>query len=183
VNDVVGEFMEYADEIGRSKSEPWPDYTASWELARFINLAYGDTMNAWYKYNPEDYTHFYTKWSHWKVATRDGFINLYVNQWLKRGSLAITGVDINGYGKLISKASDQTYHWVVITGISDQWNRLANKNPTGTWKWVRIFNPFMGQAEYYTWEDFEKSWGNEILRVDRGGSEGSCSPDGGYQCY
>jgi len=45
-------------------------------------------------------------------------------------------------------------HWVLITGVSMQW-RTDDKSP---YNWVRIFNPFDNQVEYYWWEDFRSAW-------------------------
>jgi hypothetical protein len=46
-------------------------------------------------------------------------------------------------------------HWVLITGISTRWQRGDQRSP---YNWVRIFNPFDNQTEYYWWLDFSAAW-------------------------
>ena len=44
-----------------------------------------------------------------------------------------------------------TGHWVVITGMSAQWDYgKINSNSN----WVRIYNPYFNQDEYYKWDYF-----------------------------
>jgi len=45
-------------------------------------------------------------------------------------------------------------HWVLITGVSMEWEG-DDESP---YNWVRIFNPFDNEAEYYWWHDFKNSW-------------------------
>lgn len=64
-------------------------------------------------------------------------------------------------------------HWVVISGVSNQWsktNRFLN-NDDSPWNWVRVFNPFDNQTEYYWWGDFREAWdaaGGMLSVVKRG---------------
>ena len=51
-----------------------------------------------------------------------------------------------------------TSHWVLITGISREWDN----DPLSPWNWIRIFNPFNNRTEYYWWEDYYKNWKNVI---------------------
>lgn len=89
----------------------------------------------------------------------------------------IAGIRVNGTsGQLRNgysmKNVDRTFaysggakHWVVITGISNQWEINKDLSP---WNWIRIYNPFNNQTEYYWWEDFQRSWKVEsgtMLRV------------------
>jgi hypothetical protein len=45
-------------------------------------------------------------------------------------------------------------HWILMTGVSTQWNN----DEQSSYNWVRIFNPFDNQAEYYWWHDFQAAW-------------------------
>jgi hypothetical protein len=46
-------------------------------------------------------------------------------------------------------------HWILITGVSRQWKNQED-SPLN---WVRVFNPFDNQTEYYWWPDFKAAWG------------------------
>ena len=59
-------------------------------------------------------------------------------------------------GKIgISNRVPPIVHWVVITGMSEQWDANRSGSP---FNWVRIYNPFDNQVEYYSWADFESTW-------------------------
>ena len=45
-------------------------------------------------------------------------------------------------------------HWVLITGLSEQWD--CNDDDSA-WNWVRINNPYNNRIEYYPWKDFKKT--------------------------
>jgi hypothetical protein len=51
-------------------------------------------------------------------------------------------------------------HFVVITGTSVQWNEnnVGNEDEPSPWKWVRVYNPFDNEIEYYWWGDLKSSW-------------------------
>ena len=50
-------------------------------------------------------------------------------------------------------------HWVVITGISNEWAHSWGSNTTPSlWQWVRVYNPFANETEYYLWGDLYESW-------------------------
>ena len=55
-----------------------------------------------------------------------------------------------------------TTHWVAITGMSQEWSQgtggYRSESPHSPWDWVRIFNPFDNQTEYYYWGDFIDAW-------------------------
>jgi hypothetical protein len=53
-------------------------------------------------------------------------------------------------------------HWVVITGISEQWDV---DHPDSAFNWVQTYNPFDNQIEYYTWEDFEDAMTGDFEAV------------------
>lgn len=45
-------------------------------------------------------------------------------------------------------------HWVVLTGMSQQWDSW---NEDSSLNWVRINNPYNNRSEYYPWKDFKVS--------------------------
>jgi RHS repeat-associated protein len=57
----------------------------------------------------------------------------------------------------------QIRHWVLITGISEQWDYT---NDSSEWNWVRIYNPFDNRTEYYWWEDFRNAWNQTSKAFD-----------------
>ncbi|TET34526.1 MAG: RHS repeat-associated core domain-containing protein, partial [Anaerolineales bacterium] len=58
-------------------------------------------------------------------------------------------------GALVSSTKSQTGHWVVLTGLSAQWDESS---PSSDRNWVRIRNPFKpGREEYYPWQEFVES--------------------------
>ena len=61
--------------------------------------------------------------------------------------------DKGAYRTLVSQAS-KTPHWVLITGLSQQW---VENDETSAWNWVRINNPYNNRVEYYPWKDFKLS--------------------------
>ena len=44
-------------------------------------------------------------------------------------------------------------HWILVTGLSSQWQFGEE------WQWVRIYNPYNHQIEYYQWSYFLDNWG------------------------
>jgi RHS repeat-associated protein len=62
---------------------------------------------------------------------------------------------ISGLGHIV--------HWVIITGISQEWRSdsadvASNYQKTSGWNWLRIYNPFGNQTEYYWWADILDAW-------------------------
>lgn len=68
----------------------------------------------------------------------------------------ISGADFSGR---VSSTGNDIGHWVIITGISSQ-RREGNED--SAWNWIRIFNPFDNQTEYYWWEDFHLAWYEKV---------------------
>ena len=60
------------------------------------------------------------------------------------------GVSIGGSTGRVGAGS--AGHWLIATGLSRQWNTGAD------WQWVRVYNPFDNQTEYYGWSDFLSAW-------------------------
>ena len=67
----------------------------------------------------------------------------------------ISGADRSGQ---ISTTGRDIGHWIIITGISAQWESSANS----PWNWIRIANPFDNQTEYYWWNDFHLAWKENV---------------------
>jgi len=57
-----------------------------------------------------------------------------------------------GWSEVISTGN--TPHWVVITGFSAPWN---NNDPSSSYNWIRINNPYNNRVEYYPWMHFYDS--------------------------
>jgi hypothetical protein len=161
-NDVVDNFMKHRPNVA-------PDYTGSDELGKFINTYYSKYMYAWE-------TRSVAGWGGYQEIVQS------LPNWLNSGYV-IAGIRVNGNtgqlrnGVVDARAPNRTFgtdgsakHWVVITGISNQWNSGSG------WQWIRIYNPFGNRTEYYWWGDFQSSWEVEkgsMLRItmkNRGGS-------------
>ena len=74
----------------------------------------------------------------------------------------------NIQGRISGKGSID--HWVVITGRSYQWQDdtpdvFDYPEHASPWNWIRVFNPFGNQTEYYWWGDFLPAWS----KFDSGG--------------
>ncbi|MFZ6029544.1 MAG: carboxypeptidase regulatory-like domain-containing protein [Chloroflexota bacterium] len=83
---------------------------------------------------------------------------LKVNSWFTQNQYAISGVKISGSRGTVLRQGG-TPHWIVITGISQQWE----PSETSPWNWVRIYNPFDNDTEYYWWNYFRASFdGGEV---------------------
>jgi len=69
---------------------------------------------------------------------------------LSAGRYPIPSVVIGGTtGKV---GAGTSLHWLAVTGLSQEWNRGKD------WQWVRVYNPFDNETEYYWWEHFLKGW-------------------------
>lgn len=68
-----------------------------------------------------------------------------------------------------------TNHWIVITGISNSWiygtDQISDKQSrdrTSPYNWLRVYNPFDNETEYYWWRDLmEPSNGRGAALGDR----------------
>ena len=83
--------------------------------------------------------------------------DVYIRAGLKvRGG---SGQLPNGLGSKFAPSGIS--HFVVINVTSAQWN-LPDSSSSGLpelkWKWVRVFNPFDNDTEYYSWGDLKSSW-------------------------
>ncbi|HNQ93632.1 MAG TPA: hypothetical protein PKH47_03050 [Anaerolineales bacterium] len=67
----------------------------------------------------------------------------------------ISGADRSG---MVSESGNDIGHWILITGISAQWEYRKNS----PWNWIRIANPFDNQTEYYWWNDFQLAWEENV---------------------
>jgi len=109
-----------------------PNYTSKYELEAVIESYYG-----WHAYTIQGID---------SKQAKDLLSGL-----LSSNRYVIPGVAISGYsGKL---GHGLAAHWVVVSGLSAEWH-LGHR-----WQWIRIYNPFNHQEEYYMWDYFLDNWG------------------------
>lgn len=94
--------------------------------------------------------------------TPERFLVGNLKGWIQYGKLVMPPVNIvNGSkwsekgGKVGENRSHPIPHWVLITGISNEWKMSTPDSP---WNWIRIYNPFDNEPEYYWWSDFKPAW-------------------------
>jgi RHS repeat-associated protein len=207
IHDMFQKYKYYMAEY-----DPDPNYTQPNHLARFINLAYGDILHAWY----EDEGSKWLKTYDWlKSGEKDRFdlakervINLLSNEWFGQNTYVMAMIridptkqgkgrlswgvpyDVYGHERKIfgdkwvnnEEPPDSCRHWVVITGVSVEWDNPWGGTWDNPWQWIRVFNPFRGISEYYWWRDFKDSWTGQMIRVDRADAAETCSIYGDGQC-
>ncbi|MFZ6029539.1 MAG: hypothetical protein ACOYYS_17640 [Chloroflexota bacterium] len=120
------------------------NYTPASELIGFVNY---DSL-------------FKGRWTagYGSTTTDEGDFNDDVSAWFAQSQYAISGVKISGSRGTVLRQGG-TPHWIVITGISQQWE----PSETSPWNWVRIYNPFDNDTEYYWWNYFRASFdGGEV---------------------
>jgi hypothetical protein len=125
-----------------------PNYNGVRQMAGLVNVGYGHILSA--KYGD---------------VNREGMESRILLYRSNIGShYLIAGVMANGSNGMLRNgapngkfSANGVYHFVVITGISDQWENYPNTEES-PWKWVRVFNPFNNRPEYYWWGDFYRSW-------------------------
>ena len=161
---ILTDYMQVADRGN-------PNYLTGGQLAGFINEMYGVEWDAVYKIK-EDY---------------NGSAYRLLNGYLENNSYVLPLVEIvsgsstkevGGKVGLTQRTYDgcngsdgsKICHWVAITGMSRQWDK---SNPDSVWNWIRIFNPFDNQKEYYRWSSFKEAWFSVTKRF----SEVILSPD------
>jgi RHS repeat-associated protein len=90
-------------------------------------------------------------------------------EYLRSGYSIICGMTINRetgrlmnttFGNRFSRNGEFTGHWIDITGISSDWGAQSEligdyqgRDAISPWKWLRIYNPFDNETEYYWWGD------------------------------
>jgi RHS repeat-associated protein len=133
------------------KSTKDPNYTEASDLKNFINNSYSKNFSASSGY-----------------LTRNN-VDSYVRNLIMEGSYyTIVGFAVDKsfgyltYGKSskFSQKNNSTRHWGVIVGTSQQWSNYSRTEEAGAtpWQWVKVFNPFDNEMEYYWWGDFKNSW-------------------------
>jgi hypothetical protein len=183
-------------------------YTWPSELADFMNKAFGDKVHAWYGADNNDAERSWGGERQVIEELINGWFSqgTYVLAIISIDANRTTsdnpirdkkhGGHLNyGYVDSINHGETCTYfnawtlqddemkchrvpHWVVITGVSDQWkNETSDLSP---WKWIRIFNPYQGQTEYYWWGDFMSSWDGRMIRIDPADANNTCNLNGGF---
>jgi len=118
-------------------------YGSSWRVAYGLTTAPGWVPEN--KENGNDYDPSYKR----ALAGQ-------VRRWLSTGRIfLIAGTRANGSTGRLYDNIGRVGHWVVITGFSKQWEINPWDSPQN---WVRIYNPFDNDIEYYPWRYFSESW-------------------------
>jgi hypothetical protein len=131
--------------------DPDPNYTGRWDLSTFVNRAYGDTWIA----EASDLRGLGGK--------EQAQLPRLISQTLADGVFILALVEIvsgssrNGEGGRVGEtpSGKGILHWVVISAMSAEWDYEVQSSCLN---WVRVFNPFDNQIEYYAWEDFAAAW-------------------------
>ncbi len=132
-----------------------PNYLGADKLEELLEkFIYENYQKSWYvdwgyitKWVPQP-PYIWEKGGEQRVANQ-------VKEWLIASELIIVGVMASGSSGTVHQ--DGVEHWVVITGMSMDWQ----DNPWDERNWVRIYNPFDNETEYYPWEDLRNSWRND----------------------
>jgi hypothetical protein len=74
----------------------------------------------------------------------------YLRSSLRATDYPIAGVNVGPRSGRLGEGN--SYHWVAVSGLSAQWTNGWE------WRWVRIYNPFNNQKEYYPWDFFHDNW-------------------------
>ena len=167
VQDIVDAYVDAirnSEIVGHDPKDIDPNYTGPGELQQFIDKRYGDSLDV-------DLPFYWSKWIedekfrayHWD--TQPGIVYGLINSWLENNQYPIVGVEIvNGglgserggwVGDTTRPNRDKILHWVVITGVSKQFDK---NNARSRWNWFRIYNPFDNQTEYYWYTHFMEAW-------------------------
>jgi len=162
-NNVV---ERYIDAVNRGQIEhpdepdkdPMPNYTGPGQLTEILRIMYGDLVDI-----PSD--NVYT--SGYGMDWRNKNWGSQLRKLLGQGYVILACVFIDDTGRVTDGAN--IAHWVAITGMSYQWNYgSSSESERSPWNWVRIYNPFDNQPEYYWFGDFKDSWsanGNMMFPV------------------
>ncbi len=153
-----------------------PDYpTSPSQLADFINGHYSDIV-----YVAHGHIEKWLPGNQYWTAAGEGVVANKLPEWVTSYQVVIAGVTMRPSGFLdanfVKPNGDKIGHWVVITGYSHEWERLNNRqiqnaqtsgwkykvglqhiNDSG-WNWVRVYNPYDNQTEYYPWKHFWNAW-------------------------
>ena len=155
VQDVVDNYLDAirnSEIVGHNPGDLDPNYTGPGELQQFIDKRYGDVLDVelplWWPHWIEDFQAY-----QWR--TEPGKVRDLVRGWLEANQFSIAGVEtVNGssgserggwVGDTARPNRIRILHWVVIAGISLQFDR---QNAMSRWNWFRIYNPFDNQTEY-----------------------------------
>ena len=144
------------------------DYSTSADYwVTFINQNYKNTFHAEKAYPAENDQ--LGSWVHDQLQSGYALLSMVYIMGGNRGYKDINNIDAsqnraaNVNGRV--GGSGKIEHWVVITGISNQWKNTYNPGagqvidyPNSPWNWVRVYNPFMNANQYYWWGDFLPAW-------------------------
>jgi hypothetical protein len=110
-------------------------------------------------------------------VTGYGFTNIiqmmllvFFKTWLLNGNYGLIGIGSDLWGKAQPNKDISRPHWVVVTGISSQWEtpwHESNRSDwISPWKWVRVFNPYNDLSEYYPWRFFRPAHENFLFSME-----------------
>ncbi len=169
-NDVVAAYMKRFPLV---EDDPtYPNYIGASEIADLINAVYSEYWLAYEEFDEgEFHDTFFAR--HW-LPNPEQQLAPQLKNWLATSHQIIAGVPIVSAGSnptditagrvgrtdgstsdLCDDANGQICHWVTITGVSKEWNYRFEAS---AWNWVRTFNPFDNESEYYWWPDFKSAW-------------------------
>jgi hypothetical protein len=140
-----------ANEVAYSSKDIAMRLTGPSDLTNIVNQNYAIS---WQALQPG--------WGYWTDYTNHKRFEELPNDlhnWLASSSYPIMSVEIQcggaskNCGRIGDSGSD-IKHWIVVTGITSDWDA---DNSYSDHNWIRIYNPFDNQIEYYTYEDFQ--WG------------------------
>ncbi|MFC1878989.1 hypothetical protein ACFLZW_03660 [Chloroflexota bacterium] len=151
----AGEVVEQAERFQNGANWLWAQ-----EIAALFNVDYGD----YWKAESGSITHWIPRkeseplgLSYWKSDDNRSFWNKQIETWISSGNQFVFAlVQANGSEGRLYNTRRGANHWVVITGISNPFYK--EKNWASSKNWVRIYNPFDNQTEYYPWSYFRASW-------------------------
>jgi hypothetical protein len=137
-----------------------PEVTSEWVVEKLP----GDRNGT----GPQDIYDFVNNWYGEELyaeeipVTSEEYLPASLQGWISARGMVMPYVNIvdgtSGHewgGKIGVNLGNPISHWVLITGMSREWDFSVQGSP---WNWVRIFNPFDNEAEYYWWEDFRPAW-------------------------
>jgi len=140
------------------------DYSYLSSITRTINARYGEY---WYaetstipKFVPGDWDS-----DEGKLALARKITEWFPNQFVIAGVLIQGSSHQLNSGKILLENGNE--HWLVISGISTPWDPTSFNSDRN---WVRVFNPFDNETEYYPWYYFRESWeddGNIMALVSK----------------
>ena len=128
--------------------------TAASDLGTYLNQNYSNSVEAQPVSMANDVKNGYAFFDHMSQM----FANATLLMPVVNIMFGNSGADTDGINGQLGVGGNSIGHWILITGVSREWEKT---NDRSVYNWIRIFNPFDNQAEYYWWPDFYDSWQEE----------------------